>query len=232
MNKKAIFNWSGGKDSALALGKILDEQEFEVAFLLTTINKESQSVGMHGVHKDLMLKQIEAIGLNVRFLELTDSPDMETYENQLAQLLLNAREQAIDYSIFGDINLEDLRLYREKQLSKVGFKAIFPLWKKDTKELVLEFIDKGYKSIITAIDASKLPREYAGQIITRELINELPKDVDPCGENGEFHSFVVDAPYFKNEIKIEKGQTLSKSYQQGKIKFDFWFSPIQLKQSK
>lgn len=227
--KKALFNWSGGKDSAMALGKILEEKKYQVDFLLTSLNKKNQRVSMHGVHKDLMLKQIEAIGIGVQFLELPDSPDMDTYEAHLKKLLLEARKRGVEYSIFGDINLEDLRDYREKQLESVGFKALFPLWKLDTYKLVMEFIDNGYKSIITAVDASKLPKEFVGQLITKELIKELPANVDPCGENGEFHSFVVEAPYFKNNIEIEIKPVVSRSYQQGKLKFDFWFSPIQLK---
>lgn len=230
--KKAIFNWSGGKDSAFALGKVLKQEEFQVEYLLTSINKENQRVSMHGVHKDLMIRQIEAIGLDVVFLELPDSPNMESYEKLLKSILTKAIKQNINYSIFGDINLEDLRSYREKQLSSLGFEAVFPLWKKDTYKLVMEFIERGYKSIITAVDASKLPKEFAGQLITKELIHELPENVDPCGENGEFHSFVVDAPYFANEIEVETGQPLSKSYQQGKMKFDFWFCPLNLKQYK
>lgn len=229
--KKALFNWSGGKDSAFALGKVLDEKEYNINFLLTSINKASQRVSMHGVHKALMLKQIEAIGMHVQFLELPDSPNMDTYEAHLKKLLLKAKKKGIEYSIFGDINLEDLRAYREKQLSKLAYKAVFPLWKLDTYQLVMEFIDQGYKSIITAADASKLPKEFVGQVITKELIKELPKNVDPCGENGEFHSFVVAAPYFKNNIEIEIKPAISKSYQQGKLKFDFWFSPIQLKET-
>jgi len=227
--KKAIFNWSGGKDSAFALGNILEQKEFLIEFLLTSINKENQRVSMHGVHKDLMLKQVEAIGLDIKFLELPDSPDMETYEERLKAIMLHAKSNGIDYSIFGDINLEDLRAYREQQLKNIGFEAVFPLWKKDTYQLVLEFIERGYKSIITAVDASKLPKEFAGQLITKELILELPKNVDPCGENGEFHSFVIDAPYFANRINIETEQIISRSYQQGKLKFDFWFCPIRLK---
>ena len=230
--KKAIFNWSGGKDSAFALGEVLKQEEFQVEYLLTSINKENQRVSMHGVHKDLMIRQIEAIGLDVVFLELPDSPDMESYEKSLKSILTKAIKQNINYSIFGDINLEDLRSYREKQLSSLGFEAVFPLWKKDTYKLVMEFIERGYKSIITAVDASKIPGEFTGQLITKELIHELPGNVDPCGENGEFHSFVVDAPYFANEIEVETGEPLSKSYQQGKIKFDFWFCPLNLKQYK
>lgn len=231
--RKAIFNWSGGKDSAFALGEVLKNKEYDISFLMTSIGKENRRVSMHGIHESLMLEQAEAIGLPITFLELPEQPDMETYETYLTSLMLKAKEQGIEDSIFGDIFLEDLRAYREKQLQQIGFKAIFPLWKKDTKTLIQEFIAQGYKTIISAVDASKLSKDFVGEVITKELIKELPKNVDPCGENGEFHSFVIDAPYFKFPLEIKTEEAILKKYHNDnpEISTEFWFCPI-LKNNK
>lgn len=231
--KKAIFNWSGGKDSAFALGEVLKNKEYEISFLMTTIAKENRRVSMHGIHESLMLEQAKAIGLPITFLELPESPDMETYEKHLTKLMQEAKLNGLKYSIFGDIFLEDLRKYRENQLQKIGFNAVFPLWNRDTKTLILDFIDQGYKTMISAVDASKLSKDFVGEIITPELINELPKSVDPCGENGEFHSFVIDAPFFKFPLEVKKEKPILKKYHNDnpEISSEFWFCPISLKNS-
>lgn len=229
--KKAIFNWSGGKDSAFALGEILKNQEYVISFLMTSIAKENRRVSMHGIHESLMLEQAKSIGLPITFLELPELPDMETYEKHLTKLMQEAQLNGIEYSIFGDIFLEDLRTYRENQLQKIGFSAVFPLWKKDTKSLILDFIQQGYKTMISAVDASKLSKDFVGEIITQELIKELPENVDPCGENGEFHSFVIDAPYFKFPLEVRKEEAILKRYdvKDSNISSEFWFCPISLK---
>lgn len=226
--KKAIFNWSGGKDSAFALGEILKNKEYDISFLMTSIAKENRRVSMHGIHESLMLEQAKSIGLPITFLELPELPDMETYEKHLTNLMQEAKLKGIEDSIFGDIFLEDLRAYREKQLQKIGFNAIFPLWKRDTKTLIQEFIDQGYKIIISAVDASKLSKDFVGEVITKELIKELPENVDPCGENGEFHSFVIDAPYFKFPLEIKTEEPILKKYPNDnpEISSEFWFCPI------
>jgi len=227
-NNKALFSWSGGKDSAFALGEILEKKEYEIAFLLTSMGQTTRRVSMHGVRENLIIQQADAIGLTLRFIELPDNPDMETYESVLFEAMNEAKKQSIAYSIFGDIFLEDLKIYREKQLQKLDFKAVFPLWKKDTHSLIQEFIDKGYRSIITAVDAKKLSKDFAGQVIDKYLIRQLPKDVDPCGENGEFHSFVFDAPYFKNPIDFDKGEIVYKEYEveDQNISNGFWFCDL------
>lgn len=233
MIKRALFNWSGGKDSAFALGEILEKREFEIPFLLTSIDEDNRRVSMHGVHEDLMIEQANAVGIPIRFLELPELKDMETYENRMTEFMNLLKEEGIRYSIFGDINLDDLRKYRENQLKKVGFESIFPLWKMDTLTLVYDFLDQGFKSIITAADAHKLPKEFVGEIITKELIKALPEDVDPCGENGEFHSFVFDAPYFKHALSIQKEEAVLREYQVNDpgLSSSFWFCPISLNQS-
>ena len=226
--KKAIFNWSGGKDSAFALGEVLMKKEYDISFLMTSIGQKNRRVSMHGVREELMLEQAKAIGLPITFLELPEQPDMETYEKHLTALMQKAKSDGIEESIFGDIFLEDLRAYREKQLKQIGFHAVFPLWKRNTSFLIQEFIEKGYKTIITAVDASKLTKDFVGEVITKELIKELPKNVDPCGENGEFHSFVINAPYFNSPLEIKTEEPILKKYHHDhpEVSSEFWFCPI------
>lgn len=234
MQKKAIFNWSGGKDSAFALGEIFKNGEYEIPYLMTSIGSKTRRVSMHGVREELLVQQAKAIGIPLHLLELPESPDMETYEKTLLAWMKDAKQKGIDYSIFGDIFLEDLRAYRESQLEKLEFRGVFPLWKRDTTKLIHEFIDQGFKSIITAIDNSKLSKDFVGQVIDEYLIKQLPANVDPCGENGEFHSFVYSAPYFKNDIGFTKGDIVLKEYklEDKTLSHAFWFCDLlpQLKQ--
>jgi len=222
MKKKAIFNWSGGKDSALALYKILQEKQYHISYLATSINSESQRISMHGVSKDLLIEQANSIGIPLKTMLLPKSSEMETYEKYLFSFMSELKKESIDYSIYGDIFLEDLKTYREKQLSKVKMQAVFPLWKKDTTYLLEEFLDLGFKTIITAVDESKLDKTFSGRIIDKYFIKDLPKDVDPCGENGEFHTFVFDGPIFKNPITFDLGETVYKKYKYDK-NYGFWF---------
>jgi len=223
--KPAIFNWSGGKDSALALYKVLEEKQFDIKYLMTSVSNDSERISMHGVRKSLLYKQCENIGLPLKILQLPTSPEMDVYEKELFKIMNKFKEQGIDYSIFGDIFLEDLKAYREKQLSTVDMKGVFPLWKKDTSYLIEHFIDLGFKTILTAIDESKLDKSFAGRVIDKEFIKDLPKNVDPCGENGEFHTFVFDGPIFKQPVEFSKGEVIHKSYSHDK-EYGFWFCDL------
>ncbi len=238
--KKAIFNWSGGKDSAFALYKCLQNKEYDIVELFTSANKSSGRVSMHGVRKELINKQAENIGFNISYIELPDNTSMKIYENLMFEKMNYYKQNNVEYSIFGDIFLEDLKKYREKQLAKIGLKPYFPIWKEDTSILVNKFIDLGFKAIVTAIDASKLDKEFAGRIIDKQFIKDLPEDVDPCGENGEFHSFVFDGPIFKESVKFKIGNKVLKEYEAGTCsdfddideknveikKFGFWFCDL------
>jgi len=228
MKKQALFNWSGGKDSALALGEIMKSPDFRVQYLLTSIGKNTRRVSMHGVREELIVQQSKEIGLKLKFMDLPENPDMESYESTLFHFMNKAKNSGINFSIFGDIFLEDLKKYRELQLAKVDFKAVFPLWQRNTNDLIREFIDKGYKSIITAVDDSKLSKDFAGQEIDEYFLKHLPQNVDACGENGEFHSFVFDAPYYKNPINYSKGEIVHKTYEvkDKNISHGFWFCDL------
>lgn len=167
---------------------------------------------MHGISENLIDKQAASIGLPLHKIYLPEFPNMEEYETLISAELDKAKNNGIKISIFGDIFLEDLRDYREKQLAKTGFKAEFPLWKRDTNEIAKEFIDLGFKSIIVSVDSRFLNQSFAGRIYDHSFLDDLPPNVDPCGENGEFHSFVFDGPIFKQPIAFEKDEVVYKEY--------------------
>ncbi|PJJ68275.1 Dph6-related ATP pyrophosphatase [Chryseobacterium geocarposphaerae] len=233
MNPKAIFNWSSGKDSALALYKTLKEDRFEVTSLLTSINKESQRISMHGVHVSLLEKQAESLGFPLIKMELPKEPSMEEYREIMSKTTGTIQSQGITHSIFGDIFLEDLRKYREDQLKTIGMNGVFPLWKIDTTNLIHEFLDLGFKTIVTCVNETYLDKSFAGRIIDHDFIKDLPENVDPCGENGEFHTFTFDGPIFKNPVDFEVGEIVKKTYPKPKTneidqegEYVFWFCDL------
>ncbi len=236
MKPKAIFNWSSGKDSALALYKILQEEKFEITSLLTSIYKEFQRISMHGVHVSLLEKQVESLGFPLAKLELPKEPSMEEYREMMESIMTDFKKQGVTHSIFGDIFLEDLRKYREDQLAAAGIQGVFPLWKKDTKNLIEEFMDLGFKTIVTCINETYLDKSFAGRVIDKQFIEDLPENVDPCGENGEFHTFTFDGPIFKDPIGFEVGEIVKKTYPKPKSGSDeengeyvFWFCDLKAK---
>ena len=213
MKKKAIFNWSSGKDSALTLYKILQENEYEVETLLTSVNSQYQRISMHGVRIELLEKQAELIGLPLTKMMIPEMPTMEIYDDVMRKTLLEFKEKGIDYSIFGDIFLEDLRKYREDKLALANFTGVFPLWKKDTKALIEEFLELGFKTIIVCVNEKYLGKEFVGRVIDENFINDLPPNVDPCGENGEFHTFTFDGPIFSKPVPFELGEIVYRKYE-------------------
>lgn len=212
LRHKSLFNWSGGKDSSLCLYHALRDERFDIQYLLTTINGKHKRISMHGVSEDLLNDQAESIGLPLRKLHLPETPTISEYEIIVTKELEEAKSHDITISIFGDIFLEDLRIYREKQLAKKGFTAMFPLWKRDTMDIAKEFIELGFKAIIVSVDSRYLDQSFAGRKYDQSFIDDLPDNVDPCGENGEFHSFVFDGPIFNYPVKCKKGEIVYKEY--------------------
>lgn len=211
MDKKiSLFNWSGGKDSCLALHHILAADTFEVRCLLTTVNEAFNRVSMHGLREALLIAQAESIGIPLYQVRLSESPTMEAYEESMHKHLDTLRSKGLEYSIFGDIFLEDLRTYREQKLAQIGLKGVFPLWKRDTKELISEFISLGYRTIVVC--AQKGLEDFCGRVIDEHFIADLPAGIDPCGENGEFHTFVFDGPIFKSPIQFSLGEKVYKEF--------------------
>ena len=228
MAKKAIFNWSGGKDSSLALHKVLQGSEYDVVGLLTTINKKHKRISMHGVREELLDKQAEEIGLPLYKVYLPENLKMEAYDRLITDQLEALKKQGVTHSIFGDIFLEDLREYRERQLETIGLQGVFPLWKQETGTLANEFISLGFKAVLTAIDASKLDKSFALSEFDHTLLKRLPDSVDVCGENGEFHSYVYEGPIFKKSIPIKRGEIITESYKDEGHSFDFFFGDLQM----
>jgi len=205
MAENVLFTWSGGKDSALALYEVQQNRQYTVAALITTVTEDYQRISMHGVREILLDKQTKSLGLSVEKIHITKSATNEEYEANMQQTLLRYQRQGISAVVFGDIFLEDLRDHREQNLSTIGMKGVFPLWKKDTTELAQRFIKLGFKAVITCIDSQVLDRKFVGRYYDEHFLSELPPTVDPCGENGEFHSFVFDGPIFREKISIETG---------------------------
>lgn len=229
MAELALFNWSGGKDSALALYHTLRNSQFEVKHLLTSVNSETNRISMHGVRLSLLQKQAESIGIPLSLLSLPGEVSMEEYDQLMADKMQGFLDAGISTSIFGDIFLEDLKQYREQKLAQVGLKGDFPLWQRNTKELVNEFISVGFKTMVVSVDGSKLDQSFVGRIIDESFLNDLPENVDPCGENGEFHSFVFEGPIFKKPIRFERGEVVGKEYKLSKETGEtvtYWFQDL------
>lgn len=218
MKEKIIFNWSSGKDSALCLYKIMQTQQYDIISLLTSINEEYQRISMHGVRVELLQMQAESIGLPLLKVQIPDIPTMEIYEKAMLASLTDLKNKGATASVFGDIFLDDLRKYRENKLSELNLKGVFPLWGIPTDKLIHEFIDLGFKTITTCVNEKYLDKSFVGRIIDDAFLKDLPKNVDPCGENGEFHTFVFDGPIFKTPIQFDKGEIVYRKYMPTKQK--------------
>lgn len=210
--KKAYFNWSSGKDSALALYKILQKKEYSVEKLITTINQDVNRVSMHGLDEKLLEKQVEALQIPLEKIYFPANLSMETYTQKMKNITSRLKSEGFEYSIFGDILLEDLRQYRDEKLSEARIKGVYPLWKRNTKEVLKEFLDLGFKAITVCVDANILGKEFVGRVIDEQFISELPKNVDVCGENGEFHTFCFEGAIFERPINFEIGEKVLKTH--------------------
>ena len=209
---KVVMNWSSGKDAALAYHMLLADERYRVSHLLTTLSSEHERVFMHGVREKLLDMQAERMGLPLLKVKLPASPDDTIYKNAMLQTMTNLKAQDVSAAAYGDIFLEDLKVYREQQLAQVGMTGIFPLWKKDTRQLVQIVENAGIEAIIVCVNEKYLGKEFLGQKINAEFLNSLPCSVDPCGENGEFHTFVSSAPFFSAPIPVVTGEIVHRTY--------------------
>ncbi len=225
--KKAYLNWSSGKDAAFALWILQNSGDIKIEKLVTTLNSEVDRVSMHGLRRELLLLQAKSIGLPIDIIALKGNVSMETYNSKMRIAVSKLLKEGFTHSVFGDIFLVDLKEYREKQLEGVGLKPIFPLWKKDTHQLINDFIASGFKPITVCVNSKVLDRSFCGRILDDKFLADLPPDVDPCGENGEFHTFVFDGPIFKNSIEFEIGEIVQKSYTAHEDEEDNCFSDDQ-----
>ena len=208
MEEKVVFAWSSGKDSARALDEIRQDDRFDVVSLLTTVTEGYDRVSMHGVRIALVEQQAASIGLPLEKVYIPKESSNENYEAAMRDALLRYKANGVIGVAFGDLFLEDLKVYREMKLAEVGMKAIFPLWKRDTTELAQSFIRQGFRAIITCVDSQVLGGEFSGRFYDEQFLAHLPPHIDPCGENGEFHSFVFDGPFFSNSVRFEKGEVV------------------------
>ncbi|NQV26326.1 MAG: adenine nucleotide alpha hydrolase [Rhodopirellula sp.] len=201
-----ILGWSGGKDSALALNSLLADSRYEVVCLLTTLTRDFDRISMHGVRRNLLLRQAEVVELPLEEVWIHQGAGNAEYEAAMLKSIGPFRECGVTTMAFGDLFLEDIRDYREKMLRQLDMKCLFPIWGLDTTELAAEFVTKGFKAKTCCIDTRKLPESFCGRDLTSDFFNDLPAGVDPCGENGEFHTFVFDSPDFREPIEITAGE--------------------------
>lgn len=202
-----ILSWSGGKDFAYALHTLMQSGQYEVKYLLSTINGNNKRLSMHGVREELIEMQAKQTGIPLLKVYVYESNN-EEYERQMEKLLLRVRTEGVDTIAFGDILLEDLRKYREEKNNAVAIKSIFPLWKLSTKNLINDFLKLGFQTITCCVSDEYLTEKHCGRVIDEDFVSALPQTVDPCGENGEYHSFCFAGPIFKNEIRFTKGEII------------------------
>ncbi|MBA6156542.1 diphthine--ammonia ligase [Tenacibaculum sp. S7007] len=243
--KKTYFNWSSGKDSAFALYKVLQEKEYQIEKLITNVNEDYQRVSMHGLHESLLEAQAESLGIPLEKIMFPADVTMDLYNQKMKDKTSELKSSGYSHAVFGDIFLEDLKNYRDLKLKEVGIIGVYPLWKQDTKKLLREFLALGFKTITVCVNAKLLGEEFVGRIIDEDFINELPENIDVCGENGEFHTFCYDGPIFKKPIEFEIGEKVLKSYTLNKdnsqnchqdtkeevknYDTSFWYCDLQLK---
>jgi uncharacterized protein (TIGR00290 family) len=208
--KKAWLSWSSGKDSAWSLEVVRRQGEFEVQALLTTVNSEFQRVAMHAVRESLLRAQAESAGLPLVTVPIPYPCPNEAYEEAMAAALRRARAEGVTHMIFGDLFLEDIRRYREEKLAGTGITPVFPLWGIDTGRLAREMVEGDLRAILTCVDPGKLDASFAGRLFDADLLADLPPGVDPCGENGEFHTFACQGPMFQEPIHVDCGVVLER----------------------
>ena len=208
MKQKVIVSWSGGKDSAMAYHAVHNSDDYEVAGILTTVTEGYERISMHGIRRTLLEAQARSLGVELFPVMIPRKSDFESYEKSLKNILGTCREKGISGVVIGDIFLEDLRKYREKNLAEMELEGIFPLWKQDTGMLARKFISDGFRGMLTCVDTKVLSGKFTGREYDASLLEDLPDACDPCGENGEFHSFVYDGPMFSGSIGHQRGETV------------------------
>ena len=205
------MNWSGGKDSSLCLYEAV-QNKIPVEKLVTTVNSIHNRISMHGVRRILLEQQAASIGLPLQTIKLPEQPGMLTYEQALSETHQSLKREGFTHAIYGDIFLEDLKQYREDVLKKDELEGIFPLWKKDSRKLMNQFISLGFKAYVVCVNTTYLDESFCGRLLDKSFITDLPANIDVCGENGEYHSFVFDGPIFSIPVNVIKGELIFKEY--------------------
>jgi uncharacterized protein (TIGR00290 family) len=208
----AFINWSSGKDACFALWTLQQQGVYGVRYLFTTLSAGYRRVSMHGVREALLDEQARQVGIPLKKAFLPENASMEDYNGIMQAAMEEMLLENIRHAVFGDIFLEDLKQYREQQLAKAGMQGVFPLWRQDSRTLLLQLIKAGFKAVVVCVNARLLDASFAGRIIDEQFLHDLPPGVDPCGENGEFHTFVFDGPLFKAPVDFKLGETVERTY--------------------
>ena len=210
--------WSGGKDSCLALREIQRAPNMRVEALLTTLTRDYDRISMHGVRRILLERQAASLGLPLHQILISKSATNEEYESKMGEAFSAYRAKGINSVAFGDLFLEDIRAYRQRLLAKHDMAGLYPIWGRDTSHLIREFLDVGFKTAVVCVDPAQLDPSFVGRVIDGEFLAQLPAHVDPCGENGEFHTFVFDGPSFKDPVRLNFGEIVCRD--------SFWFCDL------
>lgn len=229
--KKAVFNWSGGKDSALALHKILKNKDFEVVALFTTFNEETRKSSMHSIPLEILSKQAESIGIPLYTMYF--SKDLKNYDEKMLEAIMHFKTLGVTDFIFGDLMASGLKAYRESKLNPLGIEVIEPLWNKSSEAIIQEFFDSGIQAKIVVTQDGKLDKTYIGETLNSALISALPTDIDICGEQGEYHTLTFDGPLFNDPINFRISKVYKTSYEfkleNGNIQTcDYWSAEFDL----
>ncbi len=216
--KPVLMSWSGGKDSCLALYEIQKSPDYRVAALLTTITREYDRISMHGVRRALLERQATSLGLPLHQVLISKGANNEEYETAMAQAFNEYHQNGIDSVVFGDLFLEEVRAYRDQFLAKHGMKGLYPVWQRNTANFIKEFTELAFKAVLSCVDSKTLDKSFAGKTIDEAFISSLPTNVDPCGENGEFHTFVYDGPNFAKPVEFSLGEVI--------LREGFWFRDL------
>lgn len=208
MKEPILLSWSGGKDSALALRTLQFEKQFDIISLLTTVTGDYERVSMHGVRLPLLEAQAASLGIPVDIIRVPAHASNDQYGRVMEEAMKRWRNHGVQTIAFGDIHLADVRKYREENLEKAGMSAIFPLWEKETRQLAMEFVTSGFRALVTCVDTSMLDGSFSGRELDEGFLADLPRGTDPCGENGEYHSFVYDGPIFRQPVTWRRGESV------------------------
>lgn len=216
--KGVLVSWSGGKDSCLALQEVQKQAGMRVEALLTTLTRDFDRISMHGVRRVLLERQAASLGLPLHQIFISKGADNEEYESRMGEAFSIYRGRGIDSVAFGDLFLEDIRAYREKLLARHDMVGLYPIWGRDTCEVIRNFLDAGFKTAVVCVDPQRLDSSFVGRVIDEEFLAQLPRNIDPCGENGEFHTFVFDGPLFKGPVNFTFGEKTCRD--------SFWFCDL------
>ncbi len=216
--KSIVVSWSGGKDSCLALCEIQHTMNLRIEALLTTVTRDFNRISMHGVRCSLLQQQAASLGLPLHQIFISKDATNDEYEKNMGEAFSSYRALGINSVVFGDLFLEDIRVYRQRLLTRHAMIGLYPIWKRDTHQLIHNFITSGFKAIVVCVDPAKLNPSFVGRVIDERFLEDLPGQVDPCGENGEFHTFVFDGPIFITPVEFSLGEIVCRDA--------FWFCDL------